>query len=336
MSDYEPGVMPQEIINLPVVLAPEIKKRLMNQRDKFKECMKPILVDRESVDPRVLEVEEQMHNINRERAASYGRKYTPPTIFYIDRMKGIEKSLSINADLQSEGFSNFNESAAFFHEYGNFIIVSVNGFDDKDVDGYFASVCLRHELSHAGSVRKHRVYSKAIFGANYETYRLGANLLRRRTGVVLGKMLDEGMHAVEDKMFVGEYPELLSQDPYLKKLPGVNQFFPGAKEKYDLLTKEVRQQGLLETNRILSAYKFRANRGDGVSALSYDDYSNLMLSIFSRNPELYKLAIDFVYGDKMLPFARQIEKTFGRGSFEKLMLAKDWKDARKLKTELAG
>jgi len=60
-----------------------------------------------------------------------------------------------------------------------------------------------------------------------------------------------------------------------------------------------------------------------------------MLFIYSRNPELYKLAMDFIYGDKMIAFAKAIDNTFGKGFFERLMYISSHKEARKLLKDLS-
>lgn len=57
MSDTEPSPLPQELIGVPKDNTAHVEGLLKDIRTRYKECLAPILVDREKVDPRVTQFE---------------------------------------------------------------------------------------------------------------------------------------------------------------------------------------------------------------------------------------------------------------------------------------
>lgn len=276
--------------------------------------------------------------MNEKRARFYGREYNPPEILFVDRVQGTLKSTEINDAINKSDlskFRRFNENAATYQVIGNYIIMFINNFDDKDIDSWDVCRKIRHELSHAGSVLKHRAYRGGNRNFSYQDYRIGARLeSKKRGGISLGIAIDEGHHAVEDEIFEGSHSELLEQDEFLKAIPNGQQLFPGAKQKYEQLRQEAIQRGEIEPDQMLMSY--RKNNGMNLigTADLYKDYSELMKLIYQRNPQLFRLAGDFIYGDKMVVFARQVDQTFGRGFFQKLMATEDRDAIKKLVNEI--
>lgn len=339
MSETESIPLPQEIIGASNIA--DIERLLKYIRDGYKECLTPILVDRKEVDLRVIQFEKQLHDLNKKRAEFYGRCYNPPEIFYVDRVQGTQRSTEINGAINKRGlgkFGCFDEYAGKYQTIGNYIIIFVNNFDDKDVDSWDVCRKIRHELNHAGSVLKHRVYRDENEKLLYQGYRVGAQLdSKTRNNVLLGLAIDEGHHAIEDEIFEGLHTELLEQDEYLKHLPNGEQLFPGAKQKYEKLRQQAIQRGEIEADQMLVSY--RENRENNeitliVVANSSEYYSELMRLIYQWNPELFRFACDFIYGDKMTVFAKAVNSTFGEGFFSKLMAAKNEDDTVKLVDEL--
>jgi hypothetical protein len=320
MSDTEPSPLPQELIGVPKDDTAHVEGLLKDIRARYKECLAPILVDREKVDPRVIQFEKQLYDFNERRTKFYGREYNPPEILYVDRVQGTQRSAEINDVINKSGlgkFGRFDENAGTYQAIGNYIIMFVNNFDDKDVDSWDVCRKIRHELSHAGSVRKHRAYRDESGNFSYQGYRMGARLdSKKRGNVSLGLAIDEGHHAIEDEIFEGVlHPELLEQDEYLKALPNGQQLFPGAKQKYEQLRQQAIKQGEIKPDQMLMSY--RKNNGMNLigTANLYEDYCELMRLVYQRNPELFGLARDFIYGDKMTVFAKQVDLTFEKGFF---------------------
>ena len=71
----------------------------------------------------------------------------------------------------------------------------------------------------------------------------------------------------------------------------------------------------------------------GIAEL-YGDYSKLMLMIYQRKPELFKLVRDFIYGDKIVTFTKEVEQLFSKGFFQKLMVAENRETTIELIKEL--
>jgi hypothetical protein len=338
MSDTEPSPLPQEIIGIPKGDTPRIEGLLKDVRTRYKECLAPILVDREKVDPKVIQFEKQLNELNERRAKFYGRKYNPPEILYIDRVQATLRSTEINETINKSGlssFGRFDESAASYHSTANYILIFVNNFEAKDVDGWDVCRKIRHELSHAGSVRKHRAYREKNGDFSYEGYRMGARIdSKKRGGILFGLVIDEGHHAVEDEIFEGQHTDLLKQDGFLKTIPNGQKQFPGAKQRYEQLRQELIQRKVIGEDDMLTHY--RTDNGMNLIGVAnlYEDYSELMKLIYQQNPQLFSLARDFIYGDKMVAFARQVSQTLGREFFQKLMAMDNRDDVKKLVSEL--
>lgn len=338
MSDTEPSPLPQELIGVPKNDTAQVEGLLKDIRTRYRECLTPIIVEREKLDPRILEFEEKLHKLNGSRANFYGREYNPPEIIYIDRVQATKKSTEINDAITRNGlgqFGRFDENAVTYQAIGNYIIMFVNNFDDRDIDSWDVCRKIRHELSHAGSVRKHRAYQSDKGNFSYQGYRMGARLdSKKRGGVSFGLAVDEGHHAIEDEIFEGQHPELLEQDDNMRVLPNGQQMFPEAQQKYEHLRQQAIERREMNQDQMLMSY--RKNNGMNLigTANLYEDYSKMMRLIYQRKPELFRLVRDFIYGDEMVAFAREVEQLFGKGFFQKLMAAENRETTRKLISEL--
>lgn len=272
MPDTEPIPLLQEIIGASNIA--DIERLLKHIRDGYKECLTPILVDRKEVDPRVIQFEKQLHDLNKRQAEFYGRCYNSPEIFYVDRVQGTQRSTEINGAINKRGlgkFGCFDEDAGKYQTIGNYIIIFVNNFDDKDVDSWDVCRKIRHELT------------------TQEAYL--------------------NIESIETNK------KLLEQDEYLKYLPNGEQLFPGAKQKYEKLRREVIQRGEIEADQMLVSYRENKEITLIVVANSSEYYSELVRLIYQWNPELFRFACDFIYGDKMTVFAKAVNSTFGEGFF---------------------
>ena len=337
MSDTEPSTLPQELVGVPKEDTAEVKDLLEDTRIKYRECLAPIIVERDKLDPRVLEFEDQLQRLNKDRADFYGREYSPPEIYYVDRAKAWYKSVEINRRIKAihKSLPRFDRGASGYIDIIHICIIFVHNFDDPEVDGWDNCRKLRHELSHAGSVRKHRVYPNKKGTFTYNSYRLGAQILSNKRGFRrLGLAIDEGHHAIEDEIFEGLHPELLEQDENLKSLPNGQQLFPGAKQKYEQLRQQAIQQGEIKQGQMLVTYRRSILMTKIGIAELYGDYSKLMLMIYQRKPELFKLVRDFIYGDKIVTFTKEVEQLFSKGFFQKLMVAENRETTIELIKEL--
>jgi hypothetical protein len=340
MSDKEPGVMPQEAIGLSEEDRPYVEHTMTAVRDAYRECIAPVRVEEKDIDSRILEFVGRVNELNKERAEFYGRKYSPPAVYFVDAVQAGKRSKEINAKIKTamkrmgmEPRSKYNDSMGSFQDFGNSVTVFINRFDDKDIDGYEACEVILHEMGHAGGVRKERLFHPEEENRVYGGYRVGAQLQSREKEELIGLAIDEGHHMVEGEVFEGRNPELLNQDVFLRKITGADQMFPAYRVKYEALS---RKAGIRNDEQRLTAYKIGSEgKLVGTGPKNGGDYADLMLFIYSRNPELYKLAMDFIYGDKMIAFAKAIDNTFGKGFFERLMYISSHKEARKLLKDLS-
>ncbi|MBP8591257.1 hypothetical protein KBI33_02175 [Candidatus Shapirobacteria bacterium] len=336
MPDAEPSPLPQELIGVPENDTALAEDLLRGIRRTYKECLAPILVSREKVNPVITGFEEKLHELNEKRANFYGRGYNPPEVFYVDHVGAMRRAKEINNTIIKMGlgfYEPFDRYGALYAPIGNFIIIFLNNFENEDIDGWYACGKLRHELSHAGSVTKHRVYQRGDSKPLYQEYRVGA-LLVQEGGNKLGLAAQEGHHAIEDEIFEGKHRGLLSQDEYLKRIYDLRPIFPGAQEKYEQLRQSLIQRGVIPQDRMLIFYRKYGYAIESMKvADSYEDYRDLMMLLYERRPELFRLFCDYTYGDKMINFAKGVEQTFGKGFFSKLMSVVDRESARKLINE---
>jgi hypothetical protein len=169
-------------------------------------------------------------------------------------------------------------------------VLPINRYpDDSKMDSCFTSHQLRHEMAHAGSVKKMRVYDKKDNIRLIGYYRSGA-VIRSHNNSPLGVALNEGHNTIEDLIFCGFY---LDKYKHWK----ADRFF----EEKELLNKKYPHSRFKE---IVHAYI---------------NYRKLIAKIYDKDPELYRLAEDFIYGDMIYPFARKLDLVCGKGVFGKLM-----------------
>ena len=335
--DFKSKSLPQELIGIPEEDSNVVSNLLESYKEKYRACIEPILAKPESVDARVRTLETRLHEVNRKRAEHYGRKYNPSEILYVDRIQAVLQSDSINQSLQENGlgsFGRFDANAATHFEIGNFIVVFVNNFEDRDIDAYDTAKKLRHEMSHAGSVRKMRGYQVDDVRTSLERYRVGAQLSSMKKGVTLGLVVDEGHHAIEDLIFDGQHPEYRQVDPFLKEIPTSDEIIPNGRQKYNALREKLVADGVVKATEMMMCY-WKSEKIDmsGTAGL-YSDYSGLMEQIYAGDPDFFLAGSELVYADKMLAFAKKVEQTYGKGYFNKLMSLQDRDDTKPLSEEI--
>ncbi len=194
-------------------------------------------------------------------------------------------------------------------------------------------------MNHAGSVVKHRAYPNDQGGKDYKQYRVGARIdPKEQGGAVLGLVFDEGHHSVEDKLDSFSFSKYRGMDQFLSGLPDLNEVFPGADTKLRGLFLDALIRSEVSPDQMLISYRTVHRDGTAFHLLDYaeryTDYEKLMVKLYTSNPKLYQLAVDCIYGDNMIAFAKEIDTTFGSGYFRRLMEAKDRQAAIKLYEEL--
>ena len=210
-------------------------------------------------------------------------------------------------------------------------IVFVNNFNDLEIDHWETCRRLRHELAHAGSIRKAEFHPDKLA----TTSRAGGLMLSEKRGNnPFGLALDEGFHAFEDRIF--ENPD--SSPPQLSGfnigLSNGDQLFPNARKKFSELRHQLISQGEIGPDRDLVSHRTENQKTITVAAGCYTEYVRLLEKIFLTNPKLIELTRDFIYGDRAIAFAREINDTFGEGFFKKIMSVGNEADAKKMTEEL--
>jgi len=329
----------KEFINIPPKDIPKVQEFRLGKKNRYKDCIKDVLVAPESVDHRIISFASKMNELNEKRCQAYGRKYKPPEIFYIDAGKAALAKDKLNRKLVLADLSDLPQILKgignAYSSSGNFVIVYVNCFDDPNIDAFSTAAGLMHEMSHAGSVIKFRAFPKEKKRNTipFEPYRLGGHLQSRKKGK-LGVAFDEGHHQIEDEIFAEKYPVLKKTDPFLNQFPDSEELFPSGAQNLQNLEIKAVSAGYISSDENLSIY--RENHGTGenqyllLPKIFRPEYKKLMAAIYEKGPELYKLAIDAIYGDKMIAFAKKLEQHFGKGFFRKLMEASTPEQAQAL------
>lgn len=343
MPDKKEGSYAIDVVGAKAKDTEGIRTFLETSRNEYLRIINEISVDRKDVDPRILSFENKMHSINKQRAESYGKTYTPPTVVYLNRPRAIDKADEINRRLNEEApisFRPFDASAGSFEPMIGIVVVFVNNFNDTDLDAYDTTRKLRHELSHAGSINKLKARYRV------DENRTDLTILEYRTGLYVstesprkgqiksGTFLDEAFHAIEDRLFEGEEFDFLPQDEFLTQQPEISILYPHESAKYNSLKAEAVKRGLMADQDMLASYFIEGNSLYHVGAEIYDINSDLLLEIFKKDPSLYLLARGAIYGDRIQPFTQRLESQFGRGFFRRIMNISTREEARILLAEI--
>lgn len=334
---YTPGAAAQEIIGSSWEPYAAFQDNLLAFREMYEQHLSPVLLPQEAIDARGLTFEARLNTMNAERAARYGRSYSPPRVYYVDLLRSLSIGGVVNQELENAGLDRFSDSAAMYREPGHLIIIKTHAFSDQDMDAYYTAGLLYEEMNHAGSVRKHLAYPipaspSGALGAHI--YRIGATVISRTKGR-LGTVIDEGQHELENALFEGEPLNFPIVDMAPRLAPVVEELFPdmGMKGKMAILRQAMIAAGRMPADSRLTAY---IGNGRIVgSANTYAAYRSLLEEIYARDPGLFQLGMDFVYGDKMLAYAHAIDRQCGRGFLHDLMMAHTPSDALALLRRLS-
>lgn len=306
-----PESLDTQLIGIPPADLLKVKNVLETFRRTFADILTPVTLTEQEVDSRVLQVRADMDKVNERRMARYGRAYEPPEVIFIDRKRALYEAESINLRLQRElpALGKFDAHSAFHQAEGNFIVLFTHNFEDPDIDAYDSAWRLRHELSHAGSVKKIRAY-----GYGLKSYRVGAKLNsdKRESGLVV----DEGFRAIEDALFRGDDLPFAGTS-IESSLEDMSTRIPGAREKYSQLYAQVVSRQLIPDGKMMTHFLpsiYKVGYCD-----SYDTFKELMLKLFQKDPGLFAATEDLIYADRMIAFAKRITETYGDGMFHRLM-----------------
>lgn len=303
---------------------PHVRLFFAERAQEIEKELQEIIFPREKVDPRVLELENVLNALNQERAASYGWDYVPPKIIYIDALLFAKiEEIAKRSELIQEIGGLFSSGAAYL-ALENLVFVHYHTFGNPEINAYFTSYLLRHEMGHAGSVKK-IIASEPEPGVLFtERYRLGTYLNSPKNGE-LGEGLLEGHNSLEDEQAIGIYQEKAWKSRWLSKpVLNLGTQYKTAISQRETIRKQLISEDKLQPEEPLTGYwQIQSPEGKVFEFFSkgelYSGFIELMTEIYDREPALYALAEDFIYGDKMIAFARKADQVFGRGFFRELM-----------------
>lgn len=334
----------REIVGVSEEEHPAIREYLSGLAEKTKQVYERVAIPREEIDPRVLELEEELHKANGERARVNGLEYTRPQVLYLDRFvfyrakKELEEVIDEMGILEAIG-ETLSSAGTLIH-LPNTIVFLGKSFQDNEIDAYWTSFLLRHEMAHGGSVRKLQVSEPEPNTHVIWPYRTGAFVFSKTKGRV-GGLITEGHNSIEDSLMSGELRERFvtwHAGRYLSKDETLEQRFPDGVRRYREIRDELKNQGKLPEGKVLIGYQIRDMAYRNEEAIAYADdyleYRELMTEIYDRDPELYRMAEDLIYGDKFLPFARRLNQGFGEGFFSRLMRVDSPEEAREILEEI--
>lgn len=334
-----------EIVGLPQDESSSANGAILGLEEKVRKVYESITIPREEIDPKVLSLEEDLHKKNEERAKLYGKNYIKPQVLYLDKFAFHSESEKIEEKMEVEGLKEILGSvsgapSAVFMNIQNTTLVFANSFQDKEADSYNTAFLMRHELGHAGSIRKLRVHETAPKTFSISSYRTGGQVGTEKRGVGIG--FTEGHNSIEDALNSGELRDNVSKwkaDRFFSLDQSLDNKFPEGIGVYLSTKRDLSESGSLPEGKILTGYKTtKVNEFEVDEAVAYGndckEYRELMTEIYNRDPELFQLAEDFIYGDKMLSFAKKADISFGGGFFHKLMETNTPESAQKLLNEL--
>lgn len=303
---------------------PEVLAFFAERAEAIEQGLQEITFPREKIDPRVLAFENELNALNQERAASYGLDYVPPKIIYIDALLfGKIAEIAKKNELIQELEDIFSSGGAYL-ALENLILVHYHTFGDPEINAYFTSYLLRHEMGHAGSVKKIRASEPEPGVLFTERYRLGTYLYSPKNGE-FGEGLLEGHNSLEDEQTIGAYQEKKWGSQWLSKpVFALGTHYKTALSKRESIRKRLISEDKLQPEEPLNGYwQIESPEGKIFELFSkgelYFEFIELMTEIYDREPALYNLAEDFIYGDKMIAFAKKADEVFWRGFFRELM-----------------
>ncbi len=242
-----------EIVGASKGKIPAVRRHLSWLTEETKQVSESVVIPREEVDPRVLELEKDLHKKNEERAKANGLEYIRPHVLYLDRPAFFEVDAVRKVFEESPSFSGM------LLNLSNTIVVCGRSFQDEDTDAYWTSFLLRHEMAHAGSVRKARASEPKPNFVEVDSYRTGAFVLSKRNGC-LGELITEGHNSIEDSLVSGELGEKIDTwqaDRYLSREETLEQRFPDGVRKYREIRDKLKACSKLPKGRILTSYSKR-------------------------------------------------------------------------------
>jgi hypothetical protein len=304
---------------------PVIQSFFTERAQEIEKEIQEILFPRDKIDPRVLNLENALNELNKKRAASYGREYIPPKVLYINALLFAQlKEIAEKSSLIQEIEGLFSSGAAYL-SLENIIFIHYYTFENPEVNALFTSYLLRHEMGHAGSVIKLMASEPEPGVLLTERYRVGSFLNSPKKGE-LGEGLLEGHNTVEDAQGMGEFQEKAWRSQWLSEsVFNLGDSYKAAISYRENIRQQLIEEGKLRPEQPLTGYwEIQSQEGKMFEFFSsgetYSGYVDLMAEIYDREPLLYSLAEDFIYGDKMIAFAKKADEVFGKGFFRELML----------------
>lgn len=326
--------MMPEFLNIHGEVTPEFKEYQEDYRKYFLEDIGEVVIPPEQVDPRLLEFEQWCNQLNYDRAKFYGRSYTEPQVIYFDGLNALENKQYFhfvrNIEPNRRGQIILQP---YYDTFSNQILVGVNRFDDSQIDLFNSLISLFHEMNHAGSVVKLRMYPRRdIFPT--ATDWCGAKVYTDKWGYV-GRVLDEEYVHFNERIFLGYHQSLRKKDHFLKDLPLIEELVPGGYHAYFLLrqmlmyAKIIPQTGHLTLLRMVepSGWRRLVSEDRRVRVgYAYKHFEvKLVDKIIKKDPSLYESLRAFIYGGRMGQCARAFDERFSEGFFRELMTL-EWKN----------
>lgn len=335
----------REIVGVPQEKHQPIRGYLSELAEKTRQVYEQVSIPREEVDSRVVELEEKLHRKNQERARGYGLEYSRPQVLYLDRFAFFGAAEELEAVIKEKNMEKVlggaSSASGILFKLPNTVVVFGKSFQDKETDAFWTSFLLRHEMAHAGSVRKIQAREPEPNSVVIDPYRTGAIVFSRKKGTI-GEAITEGHNSIEDTLMTGELEEKFdtwAADRHLSKEEVFGKRFPGGVKNYYQISERLKQQGKLPEGKLLTGYwKRETSLLKGEETYSHaDDYQGhreLMVEIYNRDPELYRMVEDLIYGDRFLPFARRVNRVFGKGFFSRLMKIGSQEEAKEILEEI--
>lgn len=304
-----------EIVGLSKEAKHDVNQFIFENAREIGRIFDRVSLSRETVDQRIVKLETELHNKNKNRCLFYGLTYIRPNVIYLNKDDCLKNTAQINFELNKTDFNlRINPSfGGLFVDIANTVLIPIQKSSNKDVNACSASYNLRHELAHAGSVRKLRVYRKETGSYAVDFYRSGS-VINQGNGFVYGWAISEGHNSIEDCLYSSELSGKIERwraDRFFKEREILDK-------RYHVETKWFEPE-LIKNNQ---------------GAKNYGYLRRLMIKIYDSDSELFRLTEDFIYGDRIISFARKIDQVFGKDFFGRLMKIGSGDEADKLLQEI--